>query len=200
MTIMDPLENEDRWIDRLVDGELSGDERRALLARLAAEPGGWRRCALAFLEAQAWREAFAPVASTAGPVPAATLTSPKVQRLAVARTAVALAASLLMAFSLGWLSRGQADSPAALVARNDPTPMPTTTTATTVNDPDTTEPETVAEQQGPPPPDPLVSRLESRGYQVDRRRGLVAVQTRDGRRMAVPVAEVRVKYVGDRTY
>jgi hypothetical protein len=193
---MKPLENEDRWIDRLVDGELSGIERRALLARLAEEPGGWRRCALAFLEAQAWREAFVPVASNAGPVPTATLAAPKVHRLAVARTVVALAASLLMAFSLGWLSRGQADPPASLVARNDPAPAPTTTA---VNDPDTIEPET-AIQEGPPPPDPLVSRLESRGYQVDRRRGLVAVETKDGRRMAVPVAEVRVKYVGDRTY
>jgi hypothetical protein len=196
MTIREPLENEDRWIDRLVDGELSGDERRALLARIAAEPGGWRRCALAFLEAQAWREAFVPVAMNAGPVPAATLTSPKVHRLAVARTAVAVAASLLMAFGLGWLSRGQADPPAPLVARNDPTPAPTTTA---VNNSGATEPETVA-QEGPPPPDPLVSRLESRGYQVDRRRRLVAVETKDGRHMAVPIAEVRVKYVGDRTY
>ena len=42
-------------IDRLVDGELSGDERRHLLASLEAQPDGWRRCALAFVEAQAWR-------------------------------------------------------------------------------------------------------------------------------------------------
>jgi hypothetical protein len=42
-------------IDRLVDGELSGDERRHLLASLEAQPDGWRRCALAFVEAQTWR-------------------------------------------------------------------------------------------------------------------------------------------------
>lgn len=39
--------------DRLVDGELSSDEYRALIASLEDEPGGWRRCALAFLENQA---------------------------------------------------------------------------------------------------------------------------------------------------
>src|SRR5690606_26200494 len=36
---------------------------RELLSRLEAEPDGWRRCALAFLQAQAWREALGPVAS-----------------------------------------------------------------------------------------------------------------------------------------
>ncbi len=40
--------------DRLVDGELSGGEYRELLASLDDEPGGWRRCAMAFLESQAW--------------------------------------------------------------------------------------------------------------------------------------------------
>jgi hypothetical protein len=45
--------------DRLVDGELSEEERRQLLAGLDNEPGGWRRCALAFLEAQCWKESFA---------------------------------------------------------------------------------------------------------------------------------------------
>jgi hypothetical protein len=40
-------------LDRLVDGELSSDEYRALLAAFDDEPGGWKRCALAFLESQA---------------------------------------------------------------------------------------------------------------------------------------------------
>lgn len=43
----------DARFDRLVDGELSADEYQALLAALDDEPGGWRRCAFAFLEAQA---------------------------------------------------------------------------------------------------------------------------------------------------
>jgi hypothetical protein len=42
-------------LDRLVDGELGDREYRELLLRLETQPDGWRRCALAFLEAQAWR-------------------------------------------------------------------------------------------------------------------------------------------------
>ena len=44
--------DDDIRFDRLVDGELSAEEYRTLLAALDDEPGGWRRCALAFLEAQ----------------------------------------------------------------------------------------------------------------------------------------------------
>jgi len=59
-----------RMLDRLVDGELNESERRTLLLRLEHSPDGWRRCALAFLEAQSWRlEARAMVAEPA-PLPA----------------------------------------------------------------------------------------------------------------------------------
>ena len=63
-----------RLLDQLVDGELNETERRNLLMRLEHSPDGWRRCALAFLEAQAWRvEARAVVAEPAPSVkPAAT--------------------------------------------------------------------------------------------------------------------------------
>ncbi len=43
-------------LDLLIDGELPEAERRRLLAGLDHVPGGWRACALAFLEAQCWRE------------------------------------------------------------------------------------------------------------------------------------------------
>ena len=43
--MIDNLENEDRWIDRLVNGELSEPERQDLFARLDADPSGWRHCA-----------------------------------------------------------------------------------------------------------------------------------------------------------
>jgi hypothetical protein len=56
MNIIDELgRDEQRVLDRLVDGELSPIERRELLAALDDESGAWRRCALAFLEAQTWR-------------------------------------------------------------------------------------------------------------------------------------------------
>jgi hypothetical protein len=45
----------DAELDRLVDGELSRERYRELLANLDADPDGWKRCAIAFLESQAWR-------------------------------------------------------------------------------------------------------------------------------------------------
>jgi hypothetical protein len=47
---------DDRRFDLLVDGELPEAERRNLLSTLDDLPGGWRRCALAFLEAQSWKD------------------------------------------------------------------------------------------------------------------------------------------------
>lgn len=47
---------DDPRFDLLVDGELSDPERRRFLEQLDAEPGGWKRCALAFLEAQCWQQ------------------------------------------------------------------------------------------------------------------------------------------------
>jgi len=97
------LSGEDqRLLDLLVDGELNDADRRELLLRLERAPDGWRRCAAAFLEAQAWRgEARAMVApreSTAEPAG-----RPQPASLAGARSSVqiwmplALAAGLLVA-------------------------------------------------------------------------------------------------------
>ncbi|MDP6447226.1 MAG: hypothetical protein QGG36_01420 [Pirellulaceae bacterium] len=47
---------DDRQIDRLVDGELDSQERRETILNLDRDDTGWRRCALAFLEDQAWRQ------------------------------------------------------------------------------------------------------------------------------------------------
>ncbi len=41
--------------DLLADDELDDTRRRELLGGLDDRPGGWRRCAMAFLEAQSWR-------------------------------------------------------------------------------------------------------------------------------------------------
>ena len=43
-------------IDLLVDGELDERRRTELLAAMDNTPDGWRRCALAFLEDQSWRQ------------------------------------------------------------------------------------------------------------------------------------------------
>lgn len=48
----------DHLFDLLADGQLDEPRRRELLSTLDQRPGGWRQCALAFLEAQSWREAM----------------------------------------------------------------------------------------------------------------------------------------------
>jgi hypothetical protein len=49
------MKNDRVVFDRLVDGELSAGERQSLIASLDDRENGWRQCAFAFLEAQAWR-------------------------------------------------------------------------------------------------------------------------------------------------
>ena len=80
----DKLHNDDILFDRLVDGELSAAERRALLESLDARPDGWRRCALAFLEAQSWRNELRQVA---GEPPATAAAATKTAAPTVAREA-----------------------------------------------------------------------------------------------------------------
>ena len=100
-------------LDRLVDGELSAEARRAFFARLDASPEGWKRCALAFLEAQAWRESFVEAAREAPASATTAVVRPVRPRVApwMARAAVVLAAS-----ALGWAAPpaptgGRADRP-----------------------------------------------------------------------------------------
>src|SRR5437588_8567053 len=50
-------------LDQLAEGELGPSERRRLLAALDEEPDGWRRCTLAFLETQSWRQACRQLAA-----------------------------------------------------------------------------------------------------------------------------------------
>ena len=47
----------DDFIDRIVDGELPRELREAV-AILDQHPEGWKRCGLAFLESQCWRESL----------------------------------------------------------------------------------------------------------------------------------------------
>jgi len=97
----------DAAIDRLVDGELDEAERRELLARLENEPDGWRRCALAFLEAQCWKEALEKLSESARRQPADTirfLPQAHVLRRTQLGRILSLAACFLIALLLGvWL-------------------------------------------------------------------------------------------------
>lgn len=68
-------------LDRLVDGELSSGDRRAVLLALDRESDGWRRLAIAFLESQAMRESFSRTKAAAAPAPTSL---PLVARTAIA--------------------------------------------------------------------------------------------------------------------
>lgn len=101
-------------IDRLVDGELPRDERRAVLLALDHEEGGWRRLALAFLESQAMRESLrgrSKSSVTTNAVSATTVPSVPVQTAKRPSrswsTVGVVAASAMLMFGLGRLSMPQ---------------------------------------------------------------------------------------------
>lgn len=97
-----PFAEDDARFDRLVDGALTSAEYKSLLSSLEDEPGGWRRCALAFLEAQAWsRECGAIRRAETDAVPVARALAEKRSRVASAGYFLAAAASVLLAFGLG---------------------------------------------------------------------------------------------------
>jgi len=62
---------DDMTLDRLVDGELSPAEYRRVLLALEQHPAGWRKCAEAFLQAQAWQREMKDMRAAAEIKPAA---------------------------------------------------------------------------------------------------------------------------------
>jgi hypothetical protein len=96
-----------RLLDRLVDGELDATGRRALLNVLDDQPGGWRQCALAFLEAQAWRNDLrgAVRGSLSVTAPATSTIARPRSRAVLLRQAGLIVAALIVAFGAGWLIR-----------------------------------------------------------------------------------------------
>jgi anti-sigma factor RsiW len=96
-------ENEDILLDRLVDGELSDTERRELLVSLDDRPEGWRKCALAFLEAQSWRRELGRLATEPAVAPKLGLAAAEDAPLASRRAVqfLTLAAGVFVAFTLG---------------------------------------------------------------------------------------------------
>jgi len=152
--------------DLLADGELSEGRRRELLGRLDDHPEDWRRCALAFLEAQDWKRempralveenfsaAEAPVVSAPIAVDAVALPAVVARRppLGWPGTVLAMAASFLLALGMGIVWRGgwhggevaeqPVQRPGAELAQ---TPRP--------GDPAPTVPEPAALQFGPDAP------------------------------------------------
>jgi hypothetical protein len=99
--------DDERTLDRLVDGELTEEDRKALLGALDDEPGAWRRCALAFLEAHSWHGHFRALReehSQTKEAPARVTLTPTPQPRKPSRffeLCLAMAASLMMAFGVG---------------------------------------------------------------------------------------------------
>lgn len=126
----------DLELDLLVDGELGDAERRDLLARLDATPDGWRRCAVAFLEAQAWRDSLGELARSAAPAPAPVAA---IRPRSAWPSRLLAAAMVIAAFGLGVASGRSGRAPAGpgpeVVATNPtvsqpPTPVPIAPEAT----------------------------------------------------------------------
>jgi hypothetical protein len=130
-------------IDQVVDGGLTPEQLRMVIGVLDKAEDGWKRCALAFVEAQTWAEVFRdfdegmPIKGSPANPPR--VTSPRGTRSpSTVTTAVrsqrwigdALAAGIaIVAFSLGWLAHGSRKnegneqalkSPAVVMATESP--------------------------------------------------------------------------------
>jgi hypothetical protein len=112
--VRDPVTRDE--IDRLVESELSQPQRRALIVRIENEPGGWRRCGLAFLEAQSWRKSFRSFfgTATAGSAPSGVEIQPagtqrprRVHRLSAVVAAIVVSFVVGMGVGQRWTADGQ---------------------------------------------------------------------------------------------
>jgi len=197
----------DDLIDRLVDGELPDVERRELLLRLENEPDGWRRCALAFLEAQVWRQALASVAASAGAPALSTIPhGPRLKMLSwrlMARL-TGLAASLAAAFVLGWTYHHSLEQAAPSTLLNPEigpaTVAPAGASQKNLDKVAAENPNPSKSSQVLASIDPFVKHLQQQGYSVETENRLVSMESKDGRTIKLPVKEVRIRYAGDRIY
>jgi hypothetical protein len=208
---------EDRRLDLLVDGELPEDDRRSLLGQLDHEPDGWRRCALAFLEAQTWKQAFGAIARPsvepiAKPQPASDKGWGR-----YGSTFLAVAGSILFALALGIHMRSTGslttttmNAPAMPVRQGPGAANPwQMVTLTAFGDRDgapqsfqlpAAEGNRIDEawlQSIPSPVSPeMLQALQQSGHEIRQRRQLLPVEMQDGRRLVVPVDEVEIRNVG----
>jgi len=204
----------DAELDRLVDGEMMLAEQRAMLARLENETDGWRRLALAFLEAQTLRQ-VCPGLLTDGPAVSAPMASPSVIIRPTRRTwrdAVLALSVACVAFVLGtWSNRPADDSGSRSVAVT--APQPADAPSTTVDRLRVMFPEGPGQWSAPVElpvvdesdrraqvwltdqavwPVAFQEALREAGRQVSEERSWMEVDLQDGRRGYVPVSELVV--------
>ncbi|MBU4272226.1 MAG: hypothetical protein KKE86_16105 [Planctomycetes bacterium] len=215
---------DDTRFDRLVDGQLSEQQRHDLLAGLDDEPSGWRRCALAFLESQCWKQALGAIARESLPPaePAAATRPPRSVWPGRLGTVSAMAASFMLAMWLGWWVQqrhvGQHGIPTGIgeigeIAGNavaKPWRMVAVSTPGQGGEPgpsfnlSAVERDNIDEQwlRSVPPaiPEEVLQALSRTGHEIQQRRELVSTPLEDGRRLVVPVDQVEVHYVGNGAY
>ena len=213
-------------LDLLVDGELPEPDRRDLLLRLDRMPGAWRACALAFLEAQCLKQACGAIAAqrtAARSSEAMARPRSRISRwLTGAMTALAMAATFMVALGLGWMLRpgnGGNRGVTALSAGDRPwatqeTPQPWGTVrvsfpgvagqpARAISVP-VTESDRMDESWFRPAADTLPAdfnaALQRMGYQVRQERQLLPVPMQDGSRLVLPVDQVELRPVNRPAY
>jgi hypothetical protein len=215
------VHNDDISFDLLVDGELSDAERRRLLASLDARADGWRRCALAFLEAQSWKGDLRDVICETPRIPKTNIETtsslPRGYPWQRGLGWLAIAASLVVAFSLGTMRRERGQSIVAVppAADNQIAAMSPTDDALTL---------WVRDNQGRKQPlrVPLVDagtldrelgvtfqsampaatreRLQQRGFDVQSKRRYAPLWLENGRPMIVPVEDTKIVPVSQPVY
>jgi hypothetical protein len=201
-------------IDRLASGELDEAARRDLFAWLDREPMHWRRCALALVEARELADALDDWRAEMPPRVIPLTRASARPRLGI-NAAFALAASLMITFTLGVFARGFWIAPAPLVAQS-PSPAshpasvetPLESHRDTVKQSEMRPDKSVATIAAAAPNEVrsdavspyLRSQLERRGYQVISRPAQLPVVLPDGRRLMLPVDQLQLNYVGQRTY
>jgi hypothetical protein len=100
----------DTLIDRAVEGVVPPEELRTIIEQLERDPGGWKRCALAFLEAQALNESFRALGNAETPgqkFQTRVLRVPPAKRLSHRWLKTAAAAAIVAgSFGIGWVAHG----------------------------------------------------------------------------------------------
>ena len=99
------LTGDQQLVELLADGELDEGRRRELLSRLDGMREGWKRCALAFLEAQTLRAALRARTQASRGTPQPALAPSRTSVAARVATWTGVAALAIVAFCSGWLLR-----------------------------------------------------------------------------------------------
>lgn len=158
-------------LDRMVDGELSDAERRKLLGSLDKVEHGWRKLALAYVEAQTWRtDMDAMVRPTSETTPETSMELAKPANVATKsdrlKLLLAMAASFFIALVIGFQFRGGDSSPGEMAGSQPSSDGPLLAQPDTAVVPDSTMLTTATEPPNTPLPGEAIKPSAPRGTPV----------------------------------